>query len=73
MGSIADEFADVVVVDADSPRTGGPRAIINAILAGMLDAGQVRVIELRDEDGTDCITQSQDHDVVTIAGDVQWH
>ncbi len=34
---------DIVVVTDDNPRTEEPRAIINDILAGMLDAGQVRV------------------------------
>ncbi len=36
MGAIAEEFADIVVV-TDNPRTEEPRAIINDILAGMLD------------------------------------
>lgn len=39
MGAIAEEFADIVVVTDDNPRTEEPRAIINDILAGMLDAG----------------------------------
>ncbi len=39
MGAIAEEFADIVVVTDDNPRTEEPRAIINDILAGMVDAG----------------------------------
>ena len=42
MGAIAEEFADVAVVTDDNPRTEEPRAIINDILAGMLDAGYAR-------------------------------
>ncbi|STU74714.1 UDP-N-acetylmuramoylalanyl-D-glutamate--2, 6-diaminopimelate ligase [Klebsiella pneumoniae] len=32
MGAIAEEFADIVVVTDDNPRTEEPRAIINDIL-----------------------------------------
>ncbi|SUG67954.1 UDP-N-acetylmuramoylalanyl-D-glutamate--2, 6-diaminopim ligase [Salmonella enterica subsp. enterica] len=38
----------------DNPRTEEPRAIINDILAGMLDAGQVRVMEGRAGGGNQC-------------------
>ena len=47
MGAIAEEFADIVVVTDDNPRTEEPRAIINDILAGMLDAGHARAVEER--------------------------
>ena len=43
MGAIAEQFADIPVVTDDNPRTEEPRAIINDILAGMLDAGRARV------------------------------
>lgn len=68
MGAIAEEFADIVVVTDDNPRTEEPRAIINDILAGMLDAGQVRVMEGRAEAVTNAIMQAKDNDVVLIAG-----
>jgi len=35
MGAVAQEFADVVVVTSDNPRSEDPRAIIDEILAGM--------------------------------------
>ncbi|EHR0618086.1 UDP-N-acetylmuramoyl-L-alanyl-D-glutamate--2,6-diaminopimelate ligase [Salmonella enterica] len=68
MGAIAEEFADIVVVTDDNPRTEEPRAIINDILAGMLDAGQVRVMEGRAEAVTNAIMQAKDNDLVLIAG-----
>ncbi|HFZ8995030.1 TPA: UDP-N-acetylmuramoyl-L-alanyl-D-glutamate--2,6-diaminopimelate ligase [Citrobacter freundii] len=68
MGAIAEEFADVVVVTDDNPRTEEPRAIINDILAGMLDAGRARVVEGRAEAVTSAIMQAKENDVVLLAG-----
>jgi len=68
MGAIAEEFADVPVVTDDNPRTEEPRAIINDILAGMLDAGRARVVEGRAEAVTSAIMQAQEDDVVLLAG-----
>ncbi|XPE46374.1 hypothetical protein ACNKHO_00685 [Shigella flexneri] len=48
----------------DNPRTEEPRAIINDILAGMLDAGRARVVEGRAEAVTNAIMQAQENDVV---------
>lgn len=70
MGAIAEEFADVVVVTDDNPRTEEPRAIINDILAGMLDAGQAKVMEGRAEAVTNAIMQAKENDVVLVAGKV---
>lgn len=44
------------------------RAIINDILAGMLDAGRARVVEGRAEAVTNAIMQAQENDVVLLAG-----
>lgn len=68
MGAIAEEFADVPVVTDDNPRTEEARAIINDILAGMLDAGRARVVEGRAEAVTSAIMQAQENDVVLLAG-----
>ncbi|WP_276642512.1 UDP-N-acetylmuramoyl-L-alanyl-D-glutamate--2,6-diaminopimelate ligase [Siccibacter turicensis] len=68
MGAIAEEFADVVVVTDDNPRTEDPKAIINDILAGMVDAGRARAVEGRAEAVTNAIMQAQENDVVLIAG-----
>lgn len=45
MGATAKEFTDIVMAADDNPRTEEPRAIINGILAGMLDAGHARMME----------------------------
>lgn len=58
MGAIAEEFADIVVVTDDNPRTEEPRAIINDILAGMVDAGHAKVKEGRAEAVTNAVMQA---------------
>ena len=68
MGAIAEEFADVAVVTDDNPRTEEPRAIINDILAGMLDAGYAKVMEGRAEAVTCAVMQAKENDVVLVAG-----
>lgn len=68
MGAVAGQFADVVVVTDDNPRSEEPRAIIRDILAGMPDAGGARVVEGRAEAVTNAIMQAQENDVVLLAG-----
>lgn len=68
MGAIAEELADIVVVTDDNPRTEDPGAIVNEILAGMLDAGRALVVEGRAEAVTNAIMQAPPNDVVLIAG-----
>ena len=68
MGAIAEEFADIAVVTDDNPRTEDPRAIIEDILAGMLEAGQAKVMEGRAEAVTHAIMQAAENDVVLVAG-----
>lgn len=68
MGAIAEQFADVVLVTDDNPRTEEPRDIINDILAGMLDPGSVRVMMGRAEAVTSAIMQAKAADVVLLAG-----
>ncbi|EOR5412498.1 UDP-N-acetylmuramoyl-L-alanyl-D-glutamate--2,6-diaminopimelate ligase, partial [Escherichia coli] len=52
----------------DNPRTEEPRAIINDILAGMLDAGHAKVMEDRAEAVTCAVMQAKENDVVLVAG-----
>lgn len=68
MGAVAEEFADVVVVTDDNPRTEEPRAIVNDILAGMTDAGLARVVAGRAEAVTNAVMQAGPDDVVLVAG-----
>lgn len=68
MGAIAEQFADIVVVTDDNPRTEDAAAIIRDILAGMLDAGRARVMEGRAEAVTNAIMQAKPEDVVLVAG-----
>jgi len=68
MGAIAEQYADVVVVTDDNPRTEEPKAIVNDILAGMLDAGRAYVVPGRAEAVTNAIMQAKVNDVVLVAG-----
>ncbi|WP_435929082.1 UDP-N-acetylmuramoyl-L-alanyl-D-glutamate--2,6-diaminopimelate ligase [Dryocola sp. BD613] len=68
MGAIAEQYADVVVVTDDNPRTEEPQAIVNDILAGMLDAGRAFVLPGRAEAVTNAIMQAKENDVVLVAG-----
>lgn len=68
MGAIAEECADVVVVTDDNPRTEDPRAIVNDILAGMMDTGMAYVVAGRAEAVTNAVMQADADDVVLIAG-----
>ena len=68
MGAIAEQYADRVVITDDNPRGEAPRAIINDILAGLLDAGRAMVIPGRAEAVTSAIMQASAQDVVLVAG-----
>ncbi|MCT4700978.1 UDP-N-acetylmuramoyl-L-alanyl-D-glutamate--2,6-diaminopimelate ligase [Enterobacteriaceae bacterium H20N1] len=68
MGAIAEQYADVIVVTDDNPRTEEPKAIVNDILAGMLDAGRACVVLGRAEAVTNAIMQAKENDVVLVAG-----
>jgi UDP-N-acetylmuramoyl-L-alanyl-D-glutamate--2,6-diaminopimelate ligase len=68
MGAIAEQYADVVVVTDDNPRTEEPKAIVEDILAGMLDAGRAYVVLGRAEAVTNAIMQAKENDVVLVAG-----
>ncbi|TCL06509.1 UDP-N-acetylmuramoyl-L-alanyl-D-glutamate--2,6-diaminopimelate ligase [Sodalis ligni] len=68
MGGIAEQYADRVVITDDNPRGEAPQAIIDDILAGLLDAGRAMVIPGRAEAVTSAIMQASEQDVVLVAG-----
>lgn len=68
MGGIAEQYADRVVITDDNPRSEDPRAIINDVLSGLLDAGRAVAITGRAEAVTSAIMQADENDVVLIAG-----
>ena len=68
MGAIAEQFADVVVVTDDNPRSEDPAAIVRDILAGLSDPGRARVVEGRAQAVTNAVMQAQEGDIVLVAG-----
>ncbi|MBW1212810.1 MULTISPECIES: UDP-N-acetylmuramoyl-L-alanyl-D-glutamate--2,6-diaminopimelate ligase [Pantoea] len=68
MGAIAEQFADVVVVTDDNPRSEDPQAIVQDILSGLLDPGRARVVSGRAQAVTSTIMQAHPDDIVLVAG-----
>ncbi len=68
MGAIAEQYADVVVVTDDNPRSEDAMAIIKDVLSGMLDPGRARAMPGRAEAVTSAVMQAQDGDIVLVAG-----
>lgn len=68
MGAIAEQFADVVVITDDNPRSEDPAAIVADILSGFLDAGRARVVMGRAQAVTNAVMQAQEGDIVLVAG-----
>ncbi|CCG88297.1 UDP-N-acetylmuramoyl-L-alanyl-D-glutamate--2,6-diaminopimelate ligase [Erwinia piriflorinigrans] len=68
MGAIAEQFADVVVITDDNPRSEDPAAIVGDILSGLLDAGRARVVMGRAQAVTNTVMQAQQGDIVLVAG-----
>ncbi|MFS2223002.1 UDP-N-acetylmuramoyl-L-alanyl-D-glutamate--2,6-diaminopimelate ligase [Pantoea sp. B65] len=68
MGAIAEQFADVVVITDDNPRSEEPAAIVADILTGLLDAGRARVVHGRAQAVTNAVMQAQPDDLVLVAG-----
>lgn len=68
MGAIAEQFADVVVITDDNPRSEDPQAIVNDILTGLLDPGRARVVAGRAQAVTNAIMQAKAEDIVLVAG-----
>ncbi len=69
MGSIAERFADYVIVTSDNPRTENPRAIIDDILEGMKGSSTpYKVIENRIEAIKFAVSIAQKDDIIVLAG-----
>ena len=67
MGEAAARLADHVIVTSDNPRGEPPRAIIDAVMGGILD-GEVEAIEDRQVAIFSALHQARAGDVVLIAG-----
>lgn len=68
MASIAEQYADGVVVTSDNPRSEDPNQIIQEILAGIKNQQNVMVEVDREKAIQQAISQAQQGDVVLIAG-----
>lgn len=68
MGAIAEQFADVVVITDDNPRSEDPAAIVADVLTGLLDPGRARVVMDRAQAVTNAVMQAQEGDIVLVAG-----
>lgn len=68
MGAIAEQFADVVVITDDNPRSEDPAAIVADVLTGLLDPGRARVVAGRAQAVTNAVMQAKDGDIVLVAG-----
>ena len=68
MGSIAEQFADEVVLTSDNPRSEAPQAIMQDILQGVKNSTVITVIEARADAINYALTQATARDVILIAG-----
>ena len=70
MGKIADEFADVVVVTSDNPRSEDPQLIISDILAGVKTVNTQKVYVESDRKTAISLLKNiaNENDVVVLAG-----
>ena len=68
MGAIAEQFADVVVITDDNPRSEDPAAIVADVLTGLLDPGRARVVAGRAQAVTNAVMQAKEGDIVLVAG-----
>ncbi|MBJ7332255.1 MAG: UDP-N-acetylmuramoyl-L-alanyl-D-glutamate--2,6-diaminopimelate ligase [Solirubrobacteraceae bacterium] len=68
MGEISARLADHTVVTSDNPRSEDPQAIVDEIMAGIVDRGEVEAIVDRREAIAAAVAQARPGDVVVIAG-----
>ena len=68
MGSIAEQYADRIIVTSDNPRTEEPEAIMNDIRRGMSRPAEAQWIEDREAAIRAASRQARPDDVVLIAG-----
>ena len=67
MASVAQEFADSIIVTSDNPRNESPQQIIDEILAGF-SGGDVQVEPDRGRAISLAIQQAVGEDIIVIAG-----
>lgn len=68
MAAAAERLADRVVLTADNPRGESVHAILEAMLAGVADAGRVRVEPDRARAVRRAVLEADDADLVLVAG-----
>ncbi|MFP3014381.1 MAG: UDP-N-acetylmuramoyl-L-alanyl-D-glutamate--2,6-diaminopimelate ligase [Arsenophonus sp.] len=68
MGSIAEQYADFVVITDDNPRNEDSKSIINDILSGFIDSSRVITIIGRLEAITTAIINANVDDIILITG-----
>lgn len=68
MGRIASEFADIILITTDNPRTEAPTSIIADIATGLLANSRYRIIEDRREAIATAIKLAGPTDTVLVAG-----
>ncbi len=68
MGAAAENYADVVIVTSDNPRSEDPGNICDEVCAGFKDSAKPKVILDRLEAITEAIRMATPNDMVLIAG-----
>jgi UDP-N-acetylmuramoyl-L-alanyl-D-glutamate--2,6-diaminopimelate ligase len=68
MGAVAEQFSDQAIVTSDNPRNEDPSAIIQQILTGIKEVGQIIVEPDRKRAIEQAIRLAQPDDILLIAG-----
>ena len=68
MGRIASQYADMVIITSDNPRTEKPAQIVEEIAAGLLPSTKALKIIEREDAIRQALSMAEDHDIVLIAG-----
>ena len=68
MGRIASQYADVVIITSDNPRSENPGRIIDEIESGLLMTTQVLKIIDRKDAIQHALSQADKQDIILIAG-----
>ncbi|MDK1031970.1 MAG: cyanophycin synthetase, partial [Planctomycetia bacterium] len=68
MGAVAEEFADVIFVTSDNPRSEKPEAIAEEIMSGFKNRARASVVLDRREAITAALRDAGRGDIVVIAG-----
>jgi UDP-N-acetylmuramoyl-L-alanyl-D-glutamate--2,6-diaminopimelate ligase len=68
MGKVASQYADLIFLTEDNPRSEDPRAIIQQIIHGMEDKGKVQVVVDRKEGIRKALEIARSGDTLVLAG-----